>query len=345
MLVPVEKLRALAEAILIDSGTPPEYAKIQAGLFVDAEMRGIPSHGLLRLRRVIERIRVGLAVPAASGAQTWSSRNFLHVDGEGGLGPVVVQAALDAVIPRARADGIAIAAIRNCNHLGALAYYAEQVARQGLTIIALTISEALVHPWGGRKAMIGTNPIAIGVPADPHPMVLDMATGLVSMGKIHDHANRGAPIPPGWALDRNGDPTTDANAAKQGAIAPFGGAKGYALGVAFEVLVASLALSDIGTHVKGTLDSVEISNKGDLFIVIAPQHAQAAKAIVTAYLNDIRAAVPADPGQPVLAPGDRARRARDASQINGVHIDDSLWDDLQKLAAESKESQNGRNGT
>ena len=77
-----------------------------------------------------------------------------------------------------------------------------------------------MHPFGGRKAMIGTNPIAIGVPADPIPMVLDMATGLVSMGKIHDHANRGAPIPLGWALDENGDPTTDATAAKKGAIAP-----------------------------------------------------------------------------------------------------------------------------
>jgi L-2-hydroxycarboxylate dehydrogenase (NAD+) len=107
------------------------------------------------------------------------------VDGERGLGPVVAMAALDAIIPRAQEDGIAIAAIRNANHLGALAYYAEHVASLGLTCIALTVSEALVHPWGGRKAMIGTNPIAIGVPAAPHPMVLDMATGLVSMGKIH----------------------------------------------------------------------------------------------------------------------------------------------------------------
>jgi LDH2 family malate/lactate/ureidoglycolate dehydrogenase len=337
MLVPVDKLRALAEGILTDNGVPPDHARIQAGLFIDAQMRGIPSHGLLRLRRVIERIRVGLAVPGATGAHTWSSRNFLSVDGERGLGPVVVQAALDAIVPRARQDGIAIAAINNCNHLGALAYYAEQVAQQGLTIIGLTISEALVHPWGGRKAMIGTNPIAIGVPADPHPMVLDMATGLVSMGKIHDHANRGAPIPAGWALDENGDPTTDAVAAKKGAIAPFGGPKGYALGIAFEVLVASLALSGIGTHVKGTLDSVEVSNKGDLFIVIAPQHAAAARAIVTAYLDDIRNAAPADPSQPVMAPGDRARATREISKDRGVTLDDGLWADLNRLAAESKE--------
>jgi LDH2 family malate/lactate/ureidoglycolate dehydrogenase len=239
-------------------------------------------------------------------------------------------------MPRAREDGIAIAAIRNTNHLGALAYYAEHVAAQGLTCISLTISEALVHPFGGRKAMIGTNPIAIGVPASPHPMVLDMATGLVSMGKIHDHANRGAPIPLGWALDENGDPTTDAAAAKKGAIAPFGGAKGYALGIAFEVLVASLAASAIGTDVMGTLDSVEVSNKGDLFIVIAPPHAQGAKTLVSEYLDSIRNAAPADPAHPVLAPGDRAHKARAQSEKRGVYLDDGLWADLQKLAADSQ---------
>ncbi|MFO1248199.1 MAG: Ldh family oxidoreductase [Alphaproteobacteria bacterium] len=260
MKVAVEDVRKLAEGILLANGVPADHAATQANLFIEAEMRAIPSHGLLRLRRVIERIHSGATVPGVTGVQEWTARSFLSVEGQRGLGPVVAMAALDAIIPRAREDGIAIAAIRNANHLGALAYYAEHVATCGLTCIALTISEALVHPWGGRKAMIGTNPIAIGVPADPTPMVLDMATGLVSMGKIHDHANRGAPIPLGWALDENGDPTTDASAAKKGAIAPFGGPKGYALGIAFEVLVASLAASAIGTGVKGTLDSVNPCN-------------------------------------------------------------------------------------
>lgn len=336
MKVAVEDVRKLAEGILLANGVPADHATTQAGLFIEAEMRAIPSHGLLRLRRVIERIHAGLSNPTTRGNQEWTARSFLSVDGMRGLGPVIAMSALDTIIPRAREDGIAIAAIRNTNHLGALAYYAEHVAKEGLTCIALTISEALVHPWGGRKAMIGTNPIAIGVPADPTPMVLDMATGLVSMGKIHDHANRGAPIPLGWALDENGDPTTDAAAAKKGAIAPFGGPKGYALGIAFEVLVASLAASAIGTGVKGTLDSVNVSNKGDIFIVIAPPHAEAAKALVTDYLEDIRAAAPSDPEHPVLAPGDRAHAARAQSEKRGMFIDDGLWADLQKLSQESK---------
>jgi L-2-hydroxycarboxylate dehydrogenase (NAD+) len=335
MLVPVEELRALAEGILCANGVPPAHAKIQAGLFVEAERRAVPSHGLLRLRRVIERIKAGLSVPGACGTQEWTARSFLSVDGNRGLGPVVAMAALEAIMPRAREDGIAIAVIRNANHLGALAYYAEHVARQGLTCISLTISEALVHPWGGRKALIGTNPIAIGVPADPTPLVMDMATGLVSMGKIHDYANRHEPIPPNWALDEHGDPTTDAAAAKKGAIAPFGGAKGYALGLAFEVLVASLAASAIGTAVKGTLDSVNVSNKGDVFIVIAPPHAQSARLLVTEYLEAIRGTTPADPAHPVLVPGDRAHAACQQALQTGIYLDDGLWEDLQTLAASS----------
>jgi LDH2 family malate/lactate/ureidoglycolate dehydrogenase len=336
MLIAREQLSDLVERILACHGVPASHARIQAKLFIGAEMRGIPSHGLLRLRRVVERLKAGLSVAGETGQQDWTARSFLSVDGRRGLGPVVALSALDAVMPRARETGIAIAAIRNANHLGAIAFYADYVARQGLTVIALTISEALVHPFGGRKAMIGTNPIAIGVPATPEPLVLDMATSLVSMGKIHDHANRGVPIPQGWALDAAGDPTTDAAAAKQGAIAPFGGAKGYAMGLAFEVLVASLAESAIGTGVKGTLDSEHPSNKGDLFIVIAPPHAEAAKALVTEYLDAVRSSPPADAARPVLAPGDRAHAAYRKAKAEGVvAIDDRLWEDLQKLDQEA----------
>jgi LDH2 family malate/lactate/ureidoglycolate dehydrogenase len=335
MLVAREQLSEMVERILVRQGVPVEHARTQAKLFIGAEMRGTASHGLLRLRRVVERLKRGRAVAGETGHQEWTAKSFLSVDGRRGLGPVVALAALDAVIPRARETGIAIAAIRNAEHLGAIAFYADYVARQGLTVIALTISEALVHPFGGRKAMIGTNPVAIGVPATPEPLVLDMATSLVSMGKVHDHANRDAPIPEGWALDEAGNPTTDAAAAKHGAIAPFGGPKGYALGLAFEVLVASLAESAIGTGVRGTLDSEHPSNKGDLFIVIAPPHAEAARALVTDYLDAVRSSPPADPKKPVLIPGDRAHAARAKSRAEGVTLDDGLWEDLQKLDLEA----------
>jgi L-2-hydroxycarboxylate dehydrogenase (NAD+) len=333
----VGRIRNTLQAVLIAHGVPESFARIQTDLLLEAQLRGYASHGLLRLPRIVERIVNGVSSPAASGAHTWNGDSLLSVDGERGLGPVVAVTALDALKQRARRTGIAIGAIRNSNHIGMLAWYGEHVARDGLILIGATTSEALVHPWHGKSALIGTNPLCIAVPADPGPLVLDMATSLVSMGKIHDHANRGEPIPQGWALDAQGRPTTDATAAKAGSIAPFGGAKGYALGLAIEVLVTSLAASAIGTDVVGTLDSDKVCNKGDVFIVISPPHRASVATAIHAYLDEIRNSGAPEEGQLVTVPGDRSREARAQSIAEGVEVDDALWRRIRALLTSSSD--------
>jgi LDH2 family malate/lactate/ureidoglycolate dehydrogenase len=318
-------MRALARA-----GVPDDHARTQMDLLVEAELRGHASHGLLRLPRVIARIRNGVADPVMRGEATWRSEAFLQIDGRSGLGPVVARAALDAVCERARRTGIAVAAIAANNHLGMLGWYVEGIAASGQAAIAMTTSEALVHPWGGRIALLGTNPIAIGVPATPHPFVLDMATSMVSMGEIHDHAHRSEAIPGTWALDVEGEPTTDPNAAKHGAIAPFGGAKGYGLGLALEVLVAALTGAALGTDVTGTLDADQPCNKGDVFIVVDPVSGAAAR--ISAYLDAVRACPPSRPGSPVLVPGDGARQRRAARLREGIAVADDVWSEICALA-------------
>jgi L-2-hydroxycarboxylate dehydrogenase (NAD+) len=326
-VVRVAEVRDVAGRALAQAGVPADHAAIQIDLLLEAELRGVPSHGLLRLDRVIQRIANGVADPHAKGHHIWRSDAFLSVDGQMGLGPVVANAALAAIQERAQETGIALAAITNSNHIGMLGWYAENVASEGQNIIALSTSEALVHPWGGRKALIGTNPIAIGVPTETEPFVMDTATSIVSMGEIHDHAHRGVSIPGNWALDVDGNPTTDPNEAKKGALASFGGAKGYALGLAFELLVTSLARAAIGTDVRGTLDATEICNKGDVFIVIdGPQPKLAA------YLDIIRTAEPAEGFDRVLVPGDRARECRSQRLAEGVPVADEVWERLQILA-------------
>ena len=322
---------AVAIEALQRAGAPPAHARIQAEHLVEAELRGRASHGLLRLPRLVERIHQGVLDPATRGNGRWRGASLLELDGQRGFGPVVAYAGLEAACERARETGVAVVAIRNNNHLGMLALYAERLARQGHALIGLSTSEALVHPWGGRHAMLGTNPIAIGVPAQPEPFVLDMATSIVAMGTIHDHANRGAPIPQGWALDARGEPTNDAASARQGALAPFGQAKGYALGLAFEVLVASLTASALGTDVVGTLDSDQVCNKGDVFIVIEPAAGQTLGA-VSAYLQALRECAPADPERPVLVPGDRAAQQRERAMQEGFSISAEVWARIQALA-------------
>lgn len=325
--------QALSTSIkaLTRAGVPHKNAKIQADLLLEAELRGRASHGLQRLPRIIQRIANGVADAETTGIAQWKGKALLEVDGRNGLGPVVAFSALEQICARARETGIAAATVSHCNHIGMLALYAQRVAEQGQILIAMTTSEALVHPWGGRKALIGTNPIAIGVPAQPSPFVLDMATSLVSMGQIHDYANRDQALQPGWALDVNGDPTLDAKAARDGAIAPFGDAKGYALGLAIEVLVASLTGSALGTDVKGTLDNDQPCNKGDVFIVLQPAH-NAAHAISN-YLDAIRQCEPARADRPVLVPGDRAELVRRNSLANGIRLPVGIWKQIQAYAS------------
>lgn len=306
---------------------PARHAALQVDLLLEADLRGVPSHGMLRLPRIIARINNGATKPESTGVHTWRGDGFLAVDGEQGLGPVVAEKAIAALAERVGRTGVAVAAVRNSNHIGMLGYYAEKAALSGHTMIALSTSEALVHPWGGRQAMLGTNPVAIGVPTGGAPFMMDTATSLVSMGEIHDHANRGVPIPDNWALDAEGNPTTDAEAAKSGAIAPFGQAKGYALGLAFELLVTSLTGSAIGRDVRGTLDDTSICNKGDVFILI-----DGPRPDLTAYLEAIRQAEPAEGFDRVLVPGERGRAARAKRLVEGVTIADDVWTKIQKLA-------------
>ncbi|WP_455189906.1 Ldh family oxidoreductase [Foliimonas ilicis] len=330
----LNEIRSAGLAALKAAGVADVDAETQLSLLLEAELRGTASHGLLRLPRIVERIASGATNPASRGKHSWRGHALLDVDGEHGLGPVVAMAALEEVSARARETGIAAAAIRNCDHLGMLAWYAEHVAKQGQILIGMTISEALVHPWGGRRAMLGTNPIAIGIPADPEPFVLDMATSLVSMGKIHDYANRGEPVPDDWALDADGNPTTDAEAAKKGSIAPFGGAKGYALGLAFELLVTSLTGAAIGTDVKGTLDSHNACNKGDVFIVLEPASGMAS--VIARFMDQVRATDPADVNFPVRIPGDRALQTRDTLLDDDIRLAPEIWERIQILAKKER---------
>jgi L-2-hydroxycarboxylate dehydrogenase (NAD+) len=325
--IPAAELESLVDGILAEAGVPAANAVLQRDLLLDAEMRSIVSHGLLRLPRIVERIANGVTDPETQGKHQWRSPSFLHVDGQRGLGPVIAQSAIDALLERAQMQGVAVAAISNSNHIGMLGFYADRVAEAGKCLIAFSTSEALVHPWGGRRAMIGTNPIAIGLPTGDGPFMMDTATSIVSMGEVHDHANRGAPIPLGWALDEAGNATTDAAAARAGAIAPFGGAKGYALGLAFELLVSSLAGSAIGRDVKGTLDSTHPASKADLFIVIDQPLSS-----VAAYLDLLRHEMPAEGFGEVRIPGERGRELRRRARENGVPVADVTWKAINDLA-------------
>lgn len=324
IVVSGDDLRKVISDALVANGAPRSSADVQAANLVEGELRGHASHGVRRLAVLVERMRRGLIVPDAEPRLEWVTPSVLRVDGNRGFGPLVAYRAIDEVVARAGETGIAMAAISNSSHIGMLAPYVESVARRGQLAVLLTTSEALVHAWGGRGATVGTNPIGIGVPTMNEPLILDMSTASVSMGKVIDYAARGRPLQPGWAVDALGMPTTDAAAAASGAISPFGGPKGYALGIALEALVGTLTATSFGTDVRGTLDSEFPATKGDLLISVSLERLGLLGMLpaLTGYLNQVRDSGVAGPAD---VPGDRARRTREGRAKDGVPVDDEVW--------------------
>ena len=330
-------------AALIGAGAHSDVAAVQAQWLVEADLKGQSSHGLARLPVLVGRMRAGVLSPNTEPAMTWRTESVLAVDGMRGFGPVVASKALTLGVSRARNAGVVLIVISNANHLGILSPYVERVALEGLVALAFTTSEALVHPWGGSLAMVGTNPVAMGVPAQPAPFVLDMATGQVSMGRIIHYDQTGQALEPGWAIDHDGRPTTDAHAARAGAITPFGGSKGFALGLAFEVLVGSLTQSALGRDVHGTLDDTEVCNKGDVFVVIDPAvvTGTAGGGDISRYLEDVRATPSTPESEGVRIPGDRAMKDKERRSRVGLDLSAASWDTALELAGMSAGGSSG----
>lgn len=321
---------ALCRAVLEAAGAPEASALAQARQLVAADLCARPSHGLQRLPTLVERIHNGVLDPAAVPAVSRRGA-ALDVDGRDGFGPVALWAAVEAARPIARGDGVALAAVRASGHIGMLAPYVEAVARDGLIALLLTTSEALVHPAGGSTALVGTNPIGIGVPADPEPFVLDMSTAAISAGEIIAHRERGEALPEGRAVASDGTPTTDPGAALEGAISPFGGAKGYALGLGLELLVAALTGTALGRDVRGTLDVTDPVTKGDVLVVASPGHGAAHGAALAAYLDELRASPTAPGVERVLVPGDRLRATSRRRRREGIPYPSETWRRLVRL--------------
>lgn len=324
--------------ILTNLGATDADAGAQAQLLLEGDLHGHSSHGVRRLPVLAGRLRAGLITTGLGVGVTWVTETFASIDGRSGFGAVVAGEAVRLVTERARTTGIAIAAIRHANHVGMLAPYIERIATGGQVAFALTTSEALVHPWGGARAMVGTNPIGIAVPSAAEPLILDMSTASVSMGKILDHAEKGREIPLGWALDADGAATTDAARATEGAISPFGGPKGYALGVALEALVAALTGTALGTAKTGTLDTTMPATKGDVFAAVDIDRLGLAGTLVplAEYFDELRRGG-IDPAHPVSVPGDRSRRLRAELLQNGIPLRPQMWDDILALLDQTRE--------
>jgi (2R)-3-sulfolactate dehydrogenase (NADP+) len=334
--VALDELTDLAARALKRAGASKAMATATAQALVAAEAEGLPGHGLSRVALYAQHLREGRADGKAKPKIIRKTGACCLIDAGGGLAFPAAALAVKDVIKRAQRYGIAFAGVTNSHHFGAAAYHLAPIAAAGMAGIALTNSPAAINAWGGKKAFFGTNPIAAIFPRkNAAPIVIDLSLTEVTRGKIMLMAKEGKPIPLGWAVDRDGNPTTSAQAALTGSLTAIGGVKGTALALMVEALCVALT----GAALSHENDSYfEPGNKpriGHALIAIDPR-ALAGAEVYYARIEDMIGAMLADEG--VRLPGARRQQATAHAQTEGLAIAESLHQELQKLAGRARKS-------
>jgi ureidoglycolate dehydrogenase (NAD+) len=265
-----QDLREFCARVLEGAGLRARDAVAVADGLVAADLRGIHTHGVLRVGVYVDRLRAGSINPRAQLEIVRDSGAAVVADAQAGAGIAMATHAMDLAIARAKAHGIAVVGVRNSNHCGMLAYFAMRALAHGSIGIAVSNADSQVAPFGARAKFLGTNPLAVAVPAELEPaIVLDMATSVVAHGRVKAAAERNEPIPAGWGMDGTGCPTTDAMQALAGALLPFGGAKGSGISLLVDMLAGLLPGGRSGPEIVPLYDRLsEPQGVGHLFAAL-----------------------------------------------------------------------------
>jgi (2R)-3-sulfolactate dehydrogenase (NADP+) len=323
-------LHDLAVDVLTASKTSPENAAAVARALVKADADGIPSHGVSRLPAYADQAKAGKVDGFAAPEVTTPKTASIRVDAKSGFAYPAIEAGIDAALKRIGETGIVGLAIGNSHHAGVAGHHVEPFAEQGYLALGFTNSPAAIAPWGGSRAIYGTNPIAFACPMEGKPPIIaDLSTSKVARGKIKLAADKGEAIPEGWAVDADGQATTDAKAAMGGSLLPMGDAKGAALVLMVEILAATLTGSNHGFEASSFFDDKgPAPHIGQFFIIIDPQGFSGGA--FNSRLDVLAEAILSQDG--TRMPGERRFKIRETSARDGVDIPDSLLDELKSRA-------------
>lgn len=332
------RLLDLATRALTVGGMAPDEAALAAKVLVLAEMFGLSTHGIVRVPQYLDRVRIGGIDARAEVAIERVAPGLARVDGRNGVGPLVGMRALQAATEGARNAGIGAAFVRASNHFGPIMPYAFLAAQDGFASLIASNSTTTIAPWGGRDTRVGNNPLGIGMPnPGGDPIILDMAMSVAARGKIRQLMAAGKTMPPDWATDRDGMPTTDPKAGLAGFLLPFGGYKGYGLAVMVDLLAGLLSDASYLTHVQAWDKNPGVAQGlGHVFIVIDVGRLGAADWLHARMedFRDILLSTPAaDPATPVMAPGDRELAAYVRSRRDGVTVSVTDLQAVERLVA------------
>lgn len=332
MKLPISEIQALAQRAFTHCGVSDLQAQPTIKALLLAESQGLASHGLSRVPMYLAHVKHGRVDPKAAPSIKKESASTALIDAKDGFAFPACELAVNCAMQKALQTGIGLGAVTNSHHFGVAGNHLLPLAAKGLIGLGFGNSPSAMPAWGGKHAAFGTNPIAALFPRqNKTPVLIDLSLSEVARGKIMVAAKENKPIPQGWALDQNGQPTTDAKAALAGMMLPMGGVKGAMLALMVEVLVTSLTGAQFGAEADSFF--VDAGNKpklGQVFIAINP-HALAGSDVYNERLAALLEFILQDPE--VRIPGDRRVGLQAKAEKDGIDLPDALIDQIKNLCA------------
>jgi L-2-hydroxycarboxylate dehydrogenase (NAD+) len=331
MNITAEQERLIVIGILKKMNVSDDDARIVADVTVDADLKGFSSHGIGRFPQYIKGLKAGTINADGKISIDNETVSMALLNGNHKFGHVVTFTAMEIAIEKAKETGIGVVGVHNSNHFGVAGYYSDMAIMQDMVGIVVANTEPAVAPIGGKKPIIGTNPIAIGIPSNSHYVSVDMATSASARGKLLEAKRKGEKIPENVALDVDGNPTIDPEAALKGSILPFGAHKGYALSFMIEILAGPLVRAAFGKQVTGTANPEKMCTKGDLVMALDPSkfsNIETFKEEVDDFISEVKSS-----GN-VFIPGDMEVRNINDRKEKGIVIDNQLLEEIIEIADE-----------
>lgn len=340
MQAPARAVEALIAEALRAGGLPDADAKKVAGLMTEADLTGADGHGVFRLPQYVRRLKAGGFNRTPRITVTKSAPATALVDGDNGMGHLVMSRAAETAIALARDTGVGWVGARRSNHAGTAGLYAAMPAAEGMIGIYAAVANANhMAVWGGSELLLGTNPLGMAVPSGDGPVVLDMATTVVSYGTVKQYALRGEQMPEGWLIDKTtGEPLTDPKNSANGLLLPIGGYKGAGFALMLGLLGGVLNGAAFGRDVVDfNADDTSETNTGHFIVALDVARfvgLEAFKSEVDRHLADLRASQRLAGVAEIRLPGDRRRAVHAARSRDGIPIPPPLLAQLDKMAAE-----------
>lgn len=336
VVVSPKALKQFTTEVLVKVGVPAEDAALVADTLVMADVRGVSSHGIVRLPFYVNKMKLGGTKIRPKIQVVKEGPSSALVDGGHGMGQVVASFAMNLAIKKAKETGVSLVGVKASEHFGAAAYYASMAARQDMIGIAWSNGPPVMAPWGGRAAAIGNQPLAIVAPTKGEPMALDMAMSVVAGGKVRLAAKTGQKIPKDWIVNKHGRASEDPGDLPEGALLPLG-YKGYGLAVMGEVLCSVLTGAGILSEVCSWLfNPTKATNTGHVMAAINIAHyipVDDFKARMEQMRNELVNCPKAEGVDRIYVPGE-IENEREAVRSKGFAVSEAVFGDLQKLAAE-----------